>query len=251
MGGGGGGVWRAVGPQGASCQEIWHQGQGWCLMLTQPSDGDDKRPESPLKLPLHSAFIVRLTSLRVSAIEDLIHFLLLEPHKTQHDVWHLIYTDKHWPFPTICSYPDLLSSSTHHVVFSVCDIHHIKLVARVKSTPMLFSMYAHLIMKIVIIGTFVFRIIVLSHHLSLTLIHFLFSCPMLVQDTVPFGSVISIHTHINTNTHTKTLTCHLQRCIATDCLAQVIARHAHIDSFVRLASPPVHNSQEKEGSTGE
>lgn len=43
------------GPRGASCQEIWHQGQGWRLELTQPTDGDDKRPEdvwSLLKLPL-------------------------------------------------------------------------------------------------------------------------------------------------------------------------------------------------------
>lgn len=37
----------------SGCQEIWHQGQGWRLKLTQPSDGDDKRPESTLKLSLH------------------------------------------------------------------------------------------------------------------------------------------------------------------------------------------------------
>lgn len=47
------------------------------------------------------------------------------------------------------------------------------------------------------------------------------------------------------------LTCHLQRCVAADGFAQVVARHAHVDALVRFAPPPVNNSQEEERAAGQ
>lgn len=121
-----GGV-RGGGPQGASCQEIWHQGQGWRLTLTQPSDGDDKRPETPLKLPLHSsAFTALLTLLLVNSICDLIHFYYRN-YIIQNMMFDTWYVDKHWPIITIfsCLYTGLYCSA-HCVlfVFSVCYIQY-------------------------------------------------------------------------------------------------------------------------------
>lgn len=186
--------------QGASCQEIWHQGRGWCLKLTQPSDGNDKRPDSPLKLPLHScADTVHLTLLLSSSIFDLISFLLLELENTLHDVWHLICV----------------------------------------------------------------QALVYHHHLFLPIHRLVLHCTLFILFSVciqfmSFDSVTSSypHTaeHANLNSKEKkrkTLTCHFQRRIATDCLAQVVARHTHVDTFVRFASPAVDNSQEEEGATGQ
>lgn len=47
------------------------------------------------------------------------------------------------------------------------------------------------------------------------------------------------------------LTCHLQRRVAADGFAQVVAGHAHIDALVRFAPPPVNDSQEEERAAGQ
>lgn len=74
-----GGRWwmeKGGGSQGASCQEIWHQVQGWHLELTQSSDCDNKRPESTPKMPHQSsAFTFQLILLLVESACDLMFLL--------------------------------------------------------------------------------------------------------------------------------------------------------------------------------
>lgn len=47
------------------------------------------------------------------------------------------------------------------------------------------------------------------------------------------------------------LTCHLQRRVAADGFAKVVPCHAHVDALVRLAPPPVDDSQEEERAAGQ